>query len=606
MKEFTSQTGGRYTYVDDIINLQELSLAFGSLFDGCGNFIISGCQVSGNTLSAGFVFLNGKIRYCNGSSNITQWPAYIYEQNAYEQVSYVDAGEKVGRNVYGCTVGSTVPSSPAAITDLPPQSISISSDGTARRLGEAFFGKYALLLNPTGDSQNVAKQVVFNEVTANYMMAKAVNLMQGTNTARVSVGDSGELIVQVAAGNHKLVITKDGVFNFYSNGTLICTMLNNGVGFRVGCTCVSVQGGNILLKDNDIYNNSVSANGVVRINMLGYNGGKSYYRDFVVGDGKGTEILNIAGEQKQAVLTASLTVTSTVNYPLAIKHRTKAKSDKTLQSSIVWKDKDDATMGYFGYASASDTTLYLHNDIGDVQILNSVNIAGTLSINGVNIASLFVNTLTFSTELNKKANADNVYSIASANATFVKKTDGLQIFVDQAGGGTVGQTACRKVLDAIGTAEFADASLKSKLFLDIVTEGLPESTAPEYAQKLEERKRALCANIGAAYKTDTQMALKDSGWLTIASGTGMLLRVRQIGNIVSVQGRVRARTSGTLFTIPSTIDAPNNAIGFTSVSLDGTHHCVINSGSRICNVSYYKKGESGNPSWIDVLITYIV
>ena len=44
MKEFTSQTGGRYTYIDDIMNLQNLALAFTSIFDECDNFIISGCQ----------------------------------------------------------------------------------------------------------------------------------------------------------------------------------------------------------------------------------------------------------------------------------------------------------------------------------------------------------------------------------------------------------------------------------------------------------------------------------------------------------------------------------------------------------------------------------
>ena len=63
MKEFASQTGGRYTYIDDIMNLQDLALAFASIFDGCGDFIISGCKVNGNSISSGYVFINGKIRY---------------------------------------------------------------------------------------------------------------------------------------------------------------------------------------------------------------------------------------------------------------------------------------------------------------------------------------------------------------------------------------------------------------------------------------------------------------------------------------------------------------------------------------------------------------
>ena len=64
MKEFTSQTGGRYTYIDDIMNLQNLALAFTSIFDECDNFIISGSQESGTSISAVYFYNNCKIRNC--------------------------------------------------------------------------------------------------------------------------------------------------------------------------------------------------------------------------------------------------------------------------------------------------------------------------------------------------------------------------------------------------------------------------------------------------------------------------------------------------------------------------------------------------------------
>lgn len=44
MKEFSSQDGGRYTFVDDIVNLQNLALAFSAIFDTCDNFVITGCE----------------------------------------------------------------------------------------------------------------------------------------------------------------------------------------------------------------------------------------------------------------------------------------------------------------------------------------------------------------------------------------------------------------------------------------------------------------------------------------------------------------------------------------------------------------------------------
>ena len=57
MIEFSAQTGGRYTYVDDIVNLQELALAFSSIFAACDNFIVSGCEVNGTSIGAGYVYL---------------------------------------------------------------------------------------------------------------------------------------------------------------------------------------------------------------------------------------------------------------------------------------------------------------------------------------------------------------------------------------------------------------------------------------------------------------------------------------------------------------------------------------------------------------------
>ena len=86
MKEFSAQTGGRYTYADDLENLQDLALAFAQIFDDCDNFIISGCEVSSGSVSAGYVFLNGKLRYFPGAIGITSWPQYIYELNSTESV----------------------------------------------------------------------------------------------------------------------------------------------------------------------------------------------------------------------------------------------------------------------------------------------------------------------------------------------------------------------------------------------------------------------------------------------------------------------------------------------------------------------------------------
>ena len=66
MKEYIAETGGRYTYSDDILNLQELALSMSAVFDGCSDFIISGCEIEGPRVSPGYVWLGGKGRRFDG------------------------------------------------------------------------------------------------------------------------------------------------------------------------------------------------------------------------------------------------------------------------------------------------------------------------------------------------------------------------------------------------------------------------------------------------------------------------------------------------------------------------------------------------------------
>ena len=77
MKEYIAETGGRYTYSDDILNLQELSLSMTSIFSGCSNFIISGCDISGSEITSGYVWLNNKVRFFEGCKDAA-FPYYIY------------------------------------------------------------------------------------------------------------------------------------------------------------------------------------------------------------------------------------------------------------------------------------------------------------------------------------------------------------------------------------------------------------------------------------------------------------------------------------------------------------------------------------------------
>lgn len=99
MKEYVAETGGRYTYADDILNLQELALSMTAIFTDCSNFIISGCEISGSEIAPGYVWINGRVRYFSGCIFAT-WPYYIYEQNSNETVTYANEVNKRGRSLY--------------------------------------------------------------------------------------------------------------------------------------------------------------------------------------------------------------------------------------------------------------------------------------------------------------------------------------------------------------------------------------------------------------------------------------------------------------------------------------------------------------------------
>lgn len=527
MKEFTSQTGGRYTYIDDMMNLQDLALAFASIFNDCDNFIISGCQVTGNTISAGYVYINGKIRYCSGISSASKWPMYIYESNYSEKVPYADSADKVGRNVYGCALASSVPTVNDSLTGAPPQSISISSDGSATRLQDAFIGKYGLLLNPSKTSQSVNKSVTFNGIlTANAGVSSKSNidLVRGSAKATLSYNASGALTIQSVVSNktHKLTITEDGEFQFYANNVLLGTINSQGTSLKIAIASDITKGGNLVLTNNHLYNGGFASNdAAININVWGYNGRVTYYRNTNIGDGKGNIIMSVTGSNKNVIFNGPVNI-AYANIPLTFSHPTLSKTDKTLTHYCLWRDKSGNSLGVMGYTTNTDFHWHIKNYIGSVQIDNDVYITGSLYVKGTNVLESLVSNSTFNTAINKKANAADVYTKNESDKRYVKLTDSITVFVTQAGGGEPGKAAVRAAIGASSIADFNGALHLDQGFQDIVSYGLPASSESGYATKLESRKRALCNTLGAAFYTDIdQRYIKRSDSISIfVSGAG--------------------------------------------------------------------------------------
>lgn len=612
MKEFTSQTGGRYTYIDDLLNLQELSLAIVSIFDGCDNFIISGCQVSGNAISAGYVFINGKIRYFSGASGISKWPVYIYESNTVEKVPYADSGDKVGRNVYGCAAASSVPTNVDIQTGAVPQFIQVNQNNSAMRLKDAFFGKYALTIDSSYNSQSVKNDVTFGgglTVNGPIQSNSSLNVAKGNSKAVINYDTNGDLIIQSTATGrsaYRLVITHDGYFRFYSGDTLLSTLSSKGFVVSVPITSSQISVGNVRCAGAGIYDyGNASDTGTLSINLVGYNGGTTYYRNTIIGDGKNNAVLEINGKTHQFKLSGDLLISGAVAAIVKMQHSSLAKTDKTLQSYLNWQDKNNASIGSLGYTSSTDSDLYISNTIGDVRITNNTYISGTLYVNGIDIISAMTGKTDLADALKNKANVSDVYSKTDANNTFIKRTDSINVFVTNAGGGEAGKASVRNSIGAASATDLSNSVQKSQLFKDIVSEGLPATSDSSYTTSLKARQKALCENIGAAYKEDVPTTQKDTGWITMNvqnCGLATKLYVRQVGYVVSIQGELHTHHSGTIFTLPNSIDPPKYKIGY-SHNKDGKWHCTINGGSRDCIVDHCDNGCS---EYIGFLMTYLV
>lgn len=611
MKEFTSQVGGRYTYIDDILNLQELSLAIVSLFDGCDNFIISGCQVSGTTLTPGYVYINGKIRYCAGTTGVNMWPIYIYERNTVEKVSYADSGDKVGRNIYGCAVGTSVPTSADLLTGAIPQFIKMTNGGVAMRLKDAFFGKYALTIDSAYNSQSVNKSMALGgDLTVNGIVQSktALQTVSGNNKGIVSYNPLGDLVIQSTATGrnaYQIVITNDGAFKFYSGHTLLATLTSSGFVASVPFTATTLSSGTIRCGSSDIYNNGTATDaGAIQLNMLGYGGGNSYYRDTIIGNGKNSAVLTITGKTRQCTLSGDLVISSSNAAAFKLVHSSLAKSDKTLQSYINWQDKNGDTIATLGYTSKTDSDLYIQNKLGSVRVDNDMYVTGSLYVGGVDIMSVLVGKGDMFLALSGKANISDVYSKSAADNTFIKRTESINVFVDGAGGGEAGRKSIRDSIGAASSRDLNGIVQKSLLFKDIVSEGLPAVSDDGYVTALVSRQRALCENIGAVYKDDAQVAQKDTGWVAVdmKNCTISTLYVRQVGHMVCIQGELHTHHSGTIFTLPNTIDPPKYKIG-QSYYKGGEWNCYIGAGSRDCVVDTCNNGCS---EYIGFLMTYMV
>lgn len=569
MKEFSAQTGGRYTYADDLENLQELALAFAQLFDDCDNFIVSGCEVASGAISAGYVFLNGKMRYFSGATGITSWPQYIYELNSTESVPYESGGSKVGRNIYSCALTKNVPTTADALTGAVPKSLAITATG-GLRMKDAFIGKYALLLNPANSSQTINSLVTFTkaiQTNADFIANRGVAIKSGAVQTKLSHnGSTFSLEYSGGTNTYQLSLT-DGVgFRFYVNGTMTAQIDASSITFAKPLSAGQGAFGGLVITGNGLYQGTANAEANVYINQYGYNGGSTQYRNTHIGNGKGKTIFSVAGANGYVNMFGTAQIVAGVMDGLVLKANF-IKDNNSLLNAIVWKDSANVAMARIGFISPTNQIFSISASSYNIDIIGhtTVNIGPAIKEDGVLLSEKYVLQTALSTALAPKADVDNVYSIQQANAKFATKNGGLSQFVTD----TVNAATCRGHIGAAGTSDL-DSYAKLNNYLSDMA-------------KTEDDKQKIRDNIGAATAGDFQPKLVDSGWKLIKDS----LYVRQIGNIVCIQGSTKTVHSGTVFTIPNTIAAPSHAVKHTiAFANNRSWVCKIAAGQRACTVEY--------------------
>lgn len=79
MKKLINFSGGRGYYVDDVQALQEqLDLLKDNRYKDYGDFILSGCSVTADSIAPGLVYINDKTMYFAGANSLT-FPVYMVE-----------------------------------------------------------------------------------------------------------------------------------------------------------------------------------------------------------------------------------------------------------------------------------------------------------------------------------------------------------------------------------------------------------------------------------------------------------------------------------------------------------------------------------------------
>lgn len=411
MKEFTAEPGGRYTYADDVLNLQQLALSLTALFDGCADFVISGCEIAENRITAGYVWLGGKVRYFEGGE-YTKLPYYIHEYNFTDTVVYANQINKDGRKNYLSRGSETVIQTPDELTGLPPRFLKITEEYTPR-LKDKFFGHYSLLLDGPYESQAVQKNIFLNGKLSSEKEVETATALLVTDkktgrSFRCTVAEDGKVTFANYDGSSlvaRIEMSGNGTAIYGSGSKPLASVTHDGI-FSDSSHHESIHAGNMCISKDGIINlGDATDEGAVCINRTGKDNGTNLFRDFKVYDGKGSAVpvFNITGRTSEVDVRGLLRVRC-LQESIVLRNESALKGDAALTSYLLWEDRAGEKIANIGYTATDSFDFTVTNNVGNLVLIpkNSVEIKGALKVGGKDISDTYVNQKDFTASLSHK------------------------------------------------------------------------------------------------------------------------------------------------------------------------------------------------------------
>lgn len=565
MKEYVAEPGGRYTYSDDILNLQELALSLSAIFDGCSDFIISGCEPDGANISPGYVWLGGKVRRFEGATDAA-YPYYIYETNRHESVVYANDTNKRGRTCYLCAGSASVPDTEDSVTGKLPAFIEIREE-YAPRFIDKFFGRYAVLLDTPFARQTVKKDLV---LAGTFTGQKEI----ASKTAVSVSGENGYMLKGIVKSDgsaslgaylsglliNEIVIRTDGTFSFMKQGKELARVTEDGLSYGTSLSDTARIGA-LRIEGGDIFNTAdVTDAGCVRINYHGQDGGATKYRDFAVHDGKAVPILKVIGKSATAEVFGLLSVRS-AGRGIELCNTAYTKEDPKLTNLFSWRDSAGAAIASIGYDTTDSFRFIMRNTLGDIILspLGGVDILGTLRINGQSVADTYMTIAACTQGLSGKVDKVAGKQLSSEDFTseYRKKLDAIT--TGTLDGGGTGYVTSAAVSEALKMKLSADENLldvmdkaAARRNLDVYSKADAGGVFLKISEGLQELVRlsadeinGLTAEEAAALKADKQAAIRET-LDAERRGTGEL-KLAKSSNLSDVQDKSKARSNLDLY-----------------------------------------------------------